>query len=353
MKREVKACMSVIYPLTTSCFGVQRILSVHARCIPFPSRRRRRVLVHSVSVKLTVQMSAATKPANASKKAIDDVWKACADISGAALDSQPAADTSFFDMGLDSLGLAELVIQLEEVYGEGVITIDDILAAPTLREVASLLPGGLEAAAAPAKAAPKVVVSNKPAVVNKSTPKSVPAMLKPATPAPKPTPAAPKPTPVASTPRTPANGNAALIIERLAKLENESRELRELVGSLAAGTPVPMAPMSPAAPENDDITDVTSGLEEEEGCEAPAPSVEDQWIRTTHVGSLPRASKGQSSDITEIVRMQLACGLDIINDGEWSRDNYVSTHLAPTSPSSPDLAPTCTHPSPHPLRGAN
>ena len=256
-------------------------------------------------------------------------------------------------MGLDSLGLAELVIQIEEVYGEGVITIDDILSAPTLCEVASLLPGGLEAAAAPAKAAPtpKVVVSNKPAVVNKSTPKSVPAMLKPATPAPKPTPAvpkptlaAPKPTPVASTPRTPrtpANGNAALIIERLAKLENESRELRELVGSLAAGTPVPMAPMSPAAPENDDLTDVvTSSLEEEEeGCEAAAPSVEDQWIRTTHVGSLPRASKGESSDITEIVRMQLACGLDIINDGEWSRDNYVSTHLAPPRPTSPPLAP--------------
>eukprot|EP00964_Phaeocystis_antarctica_P145504 scaffold111577_cov63-Phaeocystis_antarctica.AAC.1 len=100
------------------------------------------------------------------------VWKACADISGAALDSQPPPDTSFFDMGLDSLGLAELVIQIEEVYGEGVITIDDILSAPTLCEVASLLPGGLEAAAAPAKAAPtpKVVVSNKPAVVNKSTP---------------------------------------------------------------------------------------------------------------------------------------------------------------------------------------
>ena len=270
-------------------------------------------------------MSAATKPANASKKAIDDVWKACADISGAALDSQPAADTSFFDMGLDSLGLAELVIQLEEVYGEGVITIDDILAAPTLREVACLLPGGLEAAAAPAKATPtpKVVVSNKPAVVNKSTPKSVPAMLKPVTPAPKPTPAAPKPTPVASTPRTPANGNAALIIERLAKLENESRELRSLVGSLAIGsTPVPMAPMSSAVPEADDIQ---VEMCYEEGCEAP-PSADDDWIRTTHVGSLPRAAKGESGDIMEIVRMQLACGLDIINDGEWSRDNYVRLH---------------------------
>ena len=75
-----------------------------------------------------------------SNKAIADVWKACADISGADPSSQPDSDTSLFDMGLDSLGLAELVIQLEEVYGEGCLTVDDILAAPTLREVASLLP---------------------------------------------------------------------------------------------------------------------------------------------------------------------------------------------------------------------
>ena len=76
----------------------------------------------------------------ASNTAISNVWKACADISGADPNSQPDTDTSLFDMGLDSLGLAELVIQLEEVYGEGCITVDDILAAPTLREVASLLP---------------------------------------------------------------------------------------------------------------------------------------------------------------------------------------------------------------------
>merc|ERR1712166_262964 len=64
----------------------------------------------------------------ASKKAISDVWKACAEISGADPASQPDSDTSLFDMGLDSLGLAELVIQLEEVYGEGSLTVDDILA---------------------------------------------------------------------------------------------------------------------------------------------------------------------------------------------------------------------------------
>ena len=76
----------------------------------------------------------------ASNTAISNVWKACADISGADPNSQPDTDASLFDMGLDSLGLAELVIQLEEVYGEGCITVDDIIAAPTLREVASLLP---------------------------------------------------------------------------------------------------------------------------------------------------------------------------------------------------------------------
>ena len=270
----------------------------------------------------------------ASKKAISDVWKACADISGADPASQPDSDTSLFDMGLDSLGLAELVIQLEEVYGEGSLTVDDILAAPTLGEVASCLPGAAAAPApvkaAPVKAAPSVVVATKPAAKptprhpSSSTPKNAPPpMYKTATPARKPTPVAPKPTPVAATPRTPANGAAQAIIERLAKLENESRELRSLVGSLAIGsTPVPMAPMSSAVPEADDIQ---VEMCYEEGCEAP-PSAEDNWIRTTHVGSLPRAAKGESGDIMEIVRMQLACGLDIINDGEWSRDNYVRLH---------------------------
>merc|ERR1712166_1327023 len=87
--------------------------------------------------------------------------------------------------------------------------------------------------------------------------------------------------------------------------------------------------MSSAVPGADDIQ---VEMCYEEGCEAP-PSAEDNWIRTTHVGSLPRAAKGESGDIMEIVRMQLACGIDIINDGEWSRDNYVRLHSR-TSPHS-------------------
>ena len=288
-----------------------------------------------------------------STKAIADVWKACADISGADPNSQPDSDTSLFDMGLDSLGLAELVIQLEEVYGEGSLTVDDILAAPTLREVASCLPGAAGAPAAPApvkaapvKAAPNVVVAPAakptPRHPSSSTPKNAPPpMYKTATPARKPTPVAPKPTPVAATPRTPANGAAQAIIERLAKLENESRELRSLVGSLAIGsTPVPMAPITSVVPEADDIQ---AEMCYEEGCEAP-PSVEDEWIRTTHVGSLPRAAKGESGDIMEIVRMQLASGLDIINDGEWSRDNYVRLRSCTLAPTHHPTTPTQTHP---------
>ena len=280
----------------------------------------------------------------ASNTAISNVWKACADISGADPNSQPDTDTSLFDMGLDSLGLAELVIQLEEVYGEGCITVDDIIAAPTLREVASCLPGATGAPAQdnapPMKAAPNVVV-DKPAAEptgrNPSpfTPKDAsPPMYKTATPAHKPTPVAPKPTPVAATPLTPANGAAQAIIERLAQLENESRELRSLVSSLAMGsTPVPMDPITSAVPEADDVQ---AGLRYEEGGEAPR-SFDDEWIRTTHVGSLPRAAKGESGDVMEIVRRQLACGIDMINDGEWSRDNYVRpgppcTALPPNAP---------------------
>jgi len=49
--------------------------------------------------------------------------------------------------------------------------------------------------------------------------------------------------------------------------------------------------------------------------------MEAQWIRTTHVGSLPRV-KGQKLD--DVVAAQIATGIDIINDGEFQRENYIS-----------------------------
>ena len=70
------------------------------------------------------------------------VWKAVCTIVGD--ESAPFDEhASLFDMGLDSLGLAELVIQLEEQYGEGAITIDDVLANPIVSEIAACLGGGV------------------------------------------------------------------------------------------------------------------------------------------------------------------------------------------------------------------
>lgn len=70
------------------------------------------------------------------------VWTACCEIVGkepsAAMDMQ----TNVFDFGLDSLGLAELVIRLEEAYGEGSISIDDIIASPVMDKIAGKLSGG-------------------------------------------------------------------------------------------------------------------------------------------------------------------------------------------------------------------
>ena len=72
---------------------------------------------------------------------LNSVWTACCDIvgtEGAPLDAQ----ANLFDIGLDSLGLAELVIQLEESYGEGCINVDDILANPIISQIAAKLSGG-------------------------------------------------------------------------------------------------------------------------------------------------------------------------------------------------------------------
>ena len=75
---------------------------------------------------------------NANAKNEANVWKACCEIvgqEGTPLDSH----ASLIDLGIDSLGLAELVIQLEESYGEGCINVDDILANPIISQIAAKL----------------------------------------------------------------------------------------------------------------------------------------------------------------------------------------------------------------------
>ena len=225
------------------------------------------------------------------------VWAACAEIAGiegATLDP----NASFFDLGLDSLGLAELVVQLEELYGDGVITIDDVLANPVVSEVAAKLTGGpangaLKEAPDKPTSSPAVSKATTKAAANAPTPKTsaMPALAKPS------------PDYVATTPKTSeVMCPAAQIVERLEKLESGSRELREMVLRLSSGTPITLEPPGDDAPTPEPVVAepvapepvvAEEGTAPEQGT-AMSPGPESDWIRTTHVGSLPRDTGGET-----------------------------------------------------------
>lgn len=80
---------------------------------------------------------------------VQTIWRLCCEImgeEGSPLDSE----VNLIDWGLDSLGLAELVIQLEDEFGEGAISIDDVLANPAVGEIAAKLFSSGRMHAAPA-----------------------------------------------------------------------------------------------------------------------------------------------------------------------------------------------------------
>src|SRR6267378_753917 len=57
-------------------------------------------------------------------------------------------------------------------------------------------------------------------------------------------------------------------------------------------------------------------------------------ILTTHAGALPRSSElrqlvlaraeGQPHEVAEVVRKQIACGIDSVNDGELGKTNFTN-----------------------------
>ena len=243
------------------------------------------------------------------------VWAACSEIvgnEGVALDE----NASFFDLGFDSLGLAELVVQLEELYGDGVITIDDVLANPVVCEVAAKLSGGSATGAlkkAPDKLTSPAAVSEATtkATANAPTPKTstVPALVKP------------PPDYITTTPKTSEMmGPAALIVERLEKLESGSRELREMVLQLSVVTPIPIERLGDDAAE---ALATSEAVVTDEGTALP-PGPESDWIRTTHVGALPRDTGDEEVELcaSALIARQRAAGISIINDGEWSRESF-------------------------------
>ncbi|CAJ1424691.1 unnamed protein product [Effrenium voratum] len=150
-------------------------------------------------------------------------------------DAEVDVDADLHELGVDSLGLAELLGLLEDKFGRGCITIDKIMDEPSCRAIATNLECG----------------SARPLPPSVSTP-------------------APK--------RLPAKSVTIVL------------------------------------PNTVPETVLT-----QPSVKSPSPSK--PWIRTTHVGSLPRPA-GQLH-LAEVIVQQAGC-VDVINDGEWGRDNYIA-----------------------------
>lgn len=155
------------------------------------------------------------------------------------------ADADLHELGVDSLGLAELLGLLEDKFGPGCIAVEKIMDEPTCRAIASKLESCEDLPALPA------IMEDLPAL---------PAPVIPVV-----SPDVPKVKETAEQPLTAQSSGEHLL----------------------------------------DCKDTCN-----------------VWIRTTHVGSLPRPADG-ILDLNKVILQQADC-VDIINDGEWGRENYIA-----------------------------
>jgi 5-methyltetrahydropteroyltriglutamate--homocysteine methyltransferase len=177
-------------------------------------------------------------------------------IVGDDVDVDHHADLA--DIGVDSLGLAELLGRLEDTFGQGCITIDQIMDKRTIADIAGLLESrGFASAAESAK-----ITAARPIDARIATP----AM---------------------SFKAPPAMSDCS---------ESETLKSWNIV----------------QIPANSETTQDSSKV-----------MTTKSWICTTHVGSLPRPADG-NFDLERIIQQQVEAGVDMINDGEWSRDNYIA-----------------------------
>ena len=170
-------------------------------------------------------------------------------------DAEVDVDADLHDLGIDSLGLAELLGLLEDRFGQSCISIDKIIEEPTCRAIVKSLEDGSSKAKVEILAAPLPRKREEPVVF---APASTPSVAAP----------------------PPASSSAAISVP--------IQDAKKLVASQDASN-----------------------------C----------WIRTTHVGSLPRPNDG-NLDVEQVIDQQKAVSVDIINDGEWVRDNYIADVIA-------------------------
>ena len=62
--------------------------------------------------------------ARSSSEAIYKIWAMCQDIVGSPIEFVP--DASLADLGIDELGMADLLYQIDQEFGEGLVSAEDV-----------------------------------------------------------------------------------------------------------------------------------------------------------------------------------------------------------------------------------
>ena len=68
--------------------------------------------------------SAAPADKMAPDEAIHKIWAMCQDIVGSPVEFVP--DASLADLGIDELGMADLLYQIDQEFGEGLVSAEDV-----------------------------------------------------------------------------------------------------------------------------------------------------------------------------------------------------------------------------------
>mmetsp|Transcript_17321 Transcript_17321/g.59359 ORF Transcript_17321/g.59359 Transcript_17321/m.59359 type:complete len:1386 (-) Transcript_17321:194-4351(-) len=237
------------------------------------------------------------------------VWAACARVGASSPTNDVDAD--IFSLGVDSLGLAEVVGALEGVYGDAIVGVDEVMNEPTVRAIAAMITKALGGKAAAAPADFTAAVWAACARVGASSPTNdVDADI------------------------FSLGVDSLGLAEVVGALENQFGEgvvgvdevmneptVRAIAAMLAKSKSAPAKAAPVAAAKAVSASAKTAGVLRADEVSSSVPV----WFAVTHVGSLPRASA--DTPVAEVLAAQLACGVDIVNDGEWSRPNYVAELL--------------------------
>eukprot|EP00403_Amphidinium_massartii_P010059 CAMPEP_0178412462 /NCGR_PEP_ID=MMETSP0689_2-20121128/22028_1 /TAXON_ID=160604 /ORGANISM="Amphidinium massartii, Strain CS-259" /LENGTH=490 /DNA_ID=CAMNT_0020033711 /DNA_START=66 /DNA_END=1540 /DNA_ORIENTATION=+ len=271
-------------------------------------------------------------PAESEAQLYKIVWDACEAVcSGISCDN--GVDDSIFELGIDSLGLSEVLIQLEALLGEGCIAVDDVMQEPTVTAIVAKLASGGKVAAS-VQQSPAIDLGTK-AIVWKaceSVCQGVSAGDQ------------------SSTSIFELGIDSLGLSEMLIKLEvsfgdgcitvDEVMQLPtvdaivDLLQQKGANLTVHAGREATQRQEEEAAAGADAVCETDAGPAAVPlawmasfrPLGPGEWVRCTHIGSLPRGNS--DTRLEDIIRHQAEAGVDWINDGEWTRENYISDMLS-------------------------